>query len=73
MSKEDAESVREVRAFLVPELMRSRIVTTNQITALLANVFQEADHLKMLEGYGNGSHFRSFFGDQCRYHGEVTS
>jgi predicted chitinase len=81
VSKEDAEPVREVRAedfagyqaALAPEMRRSRIVTKNQITAFLTNVSQETDHLKTLEEYGNESYFRSFLGDQSRYHGEVTS
>jgi len=52
------------QAALVPGMSRSGIDTKNQITAFLANVSQEADHLKTLEEYGNEIYFRSFLGDQ---------
>lgn len=40
-----------------------------RITAFLANVVQETDHLRTLEEYGDERYFRSFLGDQWRYHG----
>jgi predicted chitinase len=57
------------RAALVPEMKKAGIVTRNQITAFLANVSQETDHLKTLEEYGNEAYFRSFLGAEWRYHG----
>ncbi len=57
------------RVVLVSEMKRAGIVTRNQITAFLANVVQETDFLKTLEEYGGEAYFRSFLGDQWRYHG----
>lgn len=66
------------RAALVPEMKRGGIVTKNQITAFLANISQETDHLKTLEEYGDEAYFRygesrrppgKYLGDQWRYHG----
>jgi predicted chitinase len=56
-------------AALIPEMKKGGIVTKNQITAFLANVCQETDHLNTLEEYGDEAYYRSFLGDEWWYHG----
>ena len=56
-------------AALVPEMKKGGITTKNQITAFLANVCQETDHLNTLEEYGDEAYFRSFLGNEWVYHG----
>jgi predicted chitinase len=56
-------------AALIPEMKKGGIVTKNQITAFLANVCQETDHLNTLEEYGDEAYFRSFLGNEWVYHG----
>ena len=57
------------RAALVPEMRKAGITTRPRIAAFLANVAQETDRLKTLEEYGDERYFRSFLGDEWRYHG----
>jgi predicted chitinase len=57
------------QAALIPEMKNGGIITKNQITAFLANVCQETDHLNTLEEYGGEDYYRSFLGDQWMYHG----
>ena len=57
------------RAALVPEMIKGGIVTKNQITAFLANICQETDHLNTLEEYGDEDYYRSFLGEEWMYHG----
>jgi putative chitinase len=57
------------RNALVPEMQKAGITTHARVSAFLGNVVQETDHLRTLEEYGNESYFRSFLGDQWRYHG----
>src|SRR5215207_2362426 len=54
---------------LLPEMVKAGITTKQRAAAFLANVSQETDHLKTLEEYGEEPYFRSFLGDQWRYHG----
>ena len=44
-------------AALIPEMRKGGIVTKNRITAFLANVCQETDHLNTLEEYGRHSYW----------------
>ena len=57
------------RVALVPEMIKGGIATKNQITAFLANICQETDHLNTLEEYGDEDYYRSFLGDEWMYHG----
>ena len=57
------------REALIPEMKKGGIVTKNQIAAFLANICQETAWLKTLEEYGDEAYFRSFLGDEWRYHG----
>ena len=50
-------------------MARAEITTRLRKAAFLANVCQETDYLKTLEEYGNEAYFRSFLGDEWRYHG----
>ena len=54
---------------LAPEMRKAKITTKPRLAAFLANVCQETDRLKTLEEYGDERYFRSFLGDQWRYHG----
>jgi predicted chitinase len=54
---------------LVPEMVKAGITTKRRVAAFLANIIQETDRLKTLEEYGDERYFRSFLGDQWRYHG----
>jgi predicted chitinase len=54
---------------LVPEMVKAGITTKRRVAAFLANVSQETDRLNTLEEYGEERYFRSFLGDQWRYHG----
>ncbi len=54
---------------LAPHMKRVGITTRLRKAAFLANCVQETDYLKTLEEYGNEAYFRSFLGNQWRYHG----
>ena len=54
---------------LTPEMQKAGVTTRPRIAAFLANVCVETDRLKTLEEYGDEAYFRSFLGDQWRYHG----
>lgn len=61
-------------AALVPEMKKGGIVTKNQITAFLANVSHETDHLNTLEEYGGFNYWlyldrNSGRAGEWRYHG----
>jgi predicted chitinase len=61
-------------AALIPEMRKGGIVTKNRITAFLANVCQETDHLNTLEEYGGHSYWlyldrNSGRPGEWRYHG----
>ena len=65
----DLETLERYRNALVPEMHKADITTHARVAAFLANVMQETDRLRTLEEYGDKGHFRSFLGDQWRYHG----
>jgi putative chitinase len=54
---------------LVPAMKAAQIVTKPRIAAFLANASHETDHLNTLEEYGDEAYFRSFLGNEWRYHG----
>lgn len=54
---------------LVPRMREGKITTRPRVRAFLATAVQETDRLKTLEEYGDESYYRSFLGDQWRYHG----
>jgi putative chitinase len=54
---------------LVPAMKAAQIVTKPRIAAFIANVSHETDHLNTLEEYGDEAYFRSFLGNEWRYHG----
>ncbi len=54
---------------LVPQMRSVGIYNRKRAAAFLANVAQETDRLKTLEEYGDEAYYRSFLGDQWRFHG----
>ena len=54
---------------LAGPMRRAKITPTLCIAAFLGNVVQETDRLKTLEEYGAEPYFRSFLGEQWRFHG----
>jgi putative chitinase len=65
----DLETLQRYHNALVPEMQDADITTPARVAAFLANVVQETDRLQTLEEYGDEAYFRSFLGDQWRYHG----
>jgi predicted chitinase len=65
----DLATLERYRKALVPEMQKAGITTHLRAAAFLANVVQETDRLRTLEEYGDERYFRSFLGDQWRYHG----
>ena len=65
----DLATLERYRKALIPEMQKAGITTHLRVAAFLGNVVQETDRLQTLEEYGTESYFRSFLGDQWRYHG----
>jgi predicted chitinase len=70
----DLETLERYRKALVPEMQKAGITTHLRVAAFLGNVVQETAGLRTLEEYwndppGKEAYFRSFLGDQWRYHG----
>jgi predicted chitinase len=65
----DLETLERYRNALVPEMRKADITTHARVAAFLANVVHETGRLRTLEEYGDERYFRSYLGDQWRYHG----